>query len=326
LRKRRIGCSLAAAVLASADVLEVRDSAVELRAALSELDRGRRRARVETVGPRVDRVRTRLDAIAQRGGAQESGTGGIATAAGELAALLEDAPAEAERRRWLAFRQRVQPAYEALVHELSAEKVEVPSLRPTNYARNLLHVASAASGILVLELAPASWPVAIAGTIAALGWALEIGRRRSERVNRFCMTLFGRTAHPHEAHRINSATWYSSALLALALTGATIPCVVALAVLGLGDPAAAIVGRRLGKTPLVHGRTLEGTLAFFVAGAAAASTLVLSLHPELALGRTLFAAAAAAACGAVAELLCRRVDDNLAIPLAGFAGAFLALG
>lgn len=310
-------------MLASHAVLEIRDSAVELRAALSELDRSRSAAKVAVVAPRVDRVRSRLGAAARR-----SDPGQIAQAAGQLATLLEGAPSEAvERGAWVAFRQEVQPAYETLVHALSAEDVEVPSLRPTNYARNVLHLLSATTGIVVLELVPSmGWAVAIASCVAALGWSLEVGRRRSAAVNRFCMALFGRTAHPHEAHRINSATWFSSALVLLALTGATVPCVIALAVLGVGDPLAAIVGRRFGRVPLVHGRTLEGTLAFAVAGGVAAAALVAILHPELAVHRALFAAAAAAACGAVAELLCRKVDDNLAIPLAAFAGAFLALG
>lgn len=324
LRDGPIGRFLRAAMTASVALLEIRDSAVELRAALSELDRARSGARVATVGPRVDRVRTRLDAAARAELADRE----IAEAAGELAAMLEDAPSQAvERSTWVAFRQRVQPAYEALVHALSAEDVEVPSLRPTNYARNGLHVLSAVSGIVALELLPSTvWAVGVASGVALLGWSLEIGRRRSAAVNRFCMSLFGRTAHPHEAHRVNSATWYATALVLLALTGAVVPCAIALAVLGVGDPVAAIVGRRFGKTPLVHGRTLEGTLAFALAGTIAAVGLVAVLHPDVGLGRTILAAGAGAACGAVAELLCRKIDDNLAIPLAAFAGAFLALG
>lgn len=318
LRRGSFGRFLRAAVPPA--VLEIRDSAIELRAALSELDRGRRRARVATVGPRVESVQKRLSAAGRDSSSE------IAAAAGTLAEVLREAPADVERSTWVAFRQRVQPAYESLVHALSSEDVEVPSLRPTNYARNVLHLASALTGLLALELLPSmDWAVVVAASVATLGWSLEIGRRKSDAVNRFCMALFGRTAHPHEAFRINSATWYSTALVLLALTGAIVPAAIAIAVLGLGDPAAAIVGRRFGKTPLVHGRTLEGTLAFVVFGAIAALGVVALVHPDVALGRALLATVAGAACGGIAELLCRRVDDNLAIPLAAFAGAFLAL-
>ena len=83
-------------------------------------------------------------------------------------------------------------------------------------------------------------------------------------------------------------------------------------VLGLGDPAAAIVGRRFGRTPVGDGRTLEGTLAFVAVGfVAAASTLLILGHP----GPIGVLAVAGAVGGAVGEILSRRIDDNLMIPV-----------
>lgn len=242
---------------------------------------------------------------------------------GELASLdVEDS----DRSRLVALRTRVQPTYEAIVEELAQERVSVPSLRPTNYARNVLHVASAASGVVAVETVPSwTWATGIALTFAALGWTLEITRRRSDAINRFCMQLFGRTAHPHEAHRVNSATWYVSALVVLSLTHALVPVLVGLLVLGIGDPAAAVVGRRFGRVPLVHGRTLEGTLAFATAGALAAFGFLRVVHPDVAVPAALASAVVGAAFGAIAELVSRRVDDNLSIPLAAALGAALGV-
>jgi dolichol kinase len=86
-----------------------------------------------------------------------------------------------------------------------------------------------------------------------------------------------------------------------------------------------VIGRAWGRTKLINGRSLEGTLAFAVASALVGGLTLHLLHPELGLGVALLAAAAAGAAGSVAELVSRRVDDNLSIPLAATAGAWLAL-
>lgn len=305
-----------------------RDVAVELHALFAELDRGRlRREAAEALEARLSSVRSRVSSLVRT--SEPDPTAAPTPIASELRTLdaLLDQPAPGARRSdWIALRQRVQPSYESLARALSAEDIHVPSLRPTNYARNVLHVASATSALLALELAP-SWSVAIgiAATVAALGLSLEISRRVSPRVNDFCMWLFGRTAHPHEAYRVNSATWYAVAVLLLALAQSAVPAAIALVVLGVGDPIAAIVGRRWGRVRLVHGRSLEGTLAFAVSGGLAALGYVALLHPEVALGHAALAAACGAVVGAITELFSRRVDDNFSIPLAAFSAAYLAL-
>lgn len=302
-----------------------RDLALELHRAFTELDRSRSsRTVANAVTVKLIAVRSKL-AEWQASRVEESALDpkwqAVKT---ELDAFSTHAE-NADRTSLVELRTRVQPTYEQIVSMLAKERVEVPSLRPTNYARNVLHVASALSGVLALELLPSwTWATGVALTIAALGWTLEITRTRSPAINQFCMKLFGKTAHPHEAHRVNSATWYASALVLMSLTHALVPCLIALWVLGFGDPAAAIIGRRFGKRQLVHGRTLEGTLAFVVFGAASAFTFLMFTHPEsgpLALG---IMSVCGAITGALAELWSRRVDDNLSIPLAACVGAGLA--
>jgi dolichol kinase len=82
-------------------------------------------------------------------------------------------------------------------------------------------------------------------------------------------------------------------------------------ILILSDTAAALVGKSIGRVP-VFGKTLEGSIAFFVC-----SLLIVWSYPNLdrvsgslaALGATLV------------EILPLRLDDNLTIPLA--AGAIM---
>ena len=240
----------------------------------------------------------------------------------ELRAALPD-PAlvgAALEAAWSAFRARLQPADEALAQALRAEDIHLPSLRPTNYTRNIVHVAGAVVALVALEaLLPAAALPWLAATVAGTAWTMEISRRRWPAANAVMMRMFGAVAHPHEAHRVNSSTWYMTALFILSLTGMPVLCALAVAVLGLADPAAALVGRRFGRIRLVNGRSLEGSLTFVVVGAAAAFATLRLWHPEIS--APLAVAFAAALPAALAELWSRRVDDNLSVPLAAAAGA-----
>ncbi len=223
------------------------------------------------------------------------------------------------------LRRAATPAYEALAALLARRGRRVRRLRPTNYARNVFHVLGGTAGMLMVEaVLPPSWLLPVAGAMAAWAWSMEIGRRVWPGVNALLMKVFGPVAHAHEADRVNSATWFSTALVLLALTGSVPAAGVALAVLGWADPAAALVGRRFGRLPLVNGRTVEGTLTFAAVGTVVAFLVLSLFHGELGLWARLAMAGGAAAPAAVAELFARRIDDNLAIPVTAAAGLLCA--
>ena len=96
--------------------------------------------------------------------------------------------------------------------------------------------------------------------------------------------------------------------------------------LGVGDPVAGLIGRRWGRTKLVGGRSLEGSLAFVAAGGIAAAIALIAYYPTLSLGVIAALAFTAALAGALAELLVRKVDDNFSIPVAAGAGCSLVAG
>ena len=139
--------------------------------------------------------------------------------------------------------------------------------------------------------------------------------------NRETVYLKDIIAHEQERFRVNSATWYMTALLLLTLTFSPLLCVVAVAVLGFGDPLAGIAGRRWGRVRLVNGRTLEGTAVFVAVGTLAAMGAMQLVEHSLTPGVAWATALAAALAGGMAELLSRRVDDNLSIPLTAAAAA-----
>jgi dolichol kinase len=199
--------------------------------------------------------------------------------------------------------------------------VHDPASRPANRARSLLHVASALVALLVILRVDTAWLPYIAGAMFAWAWSMEIGRRYSAAVNRFLMGVFGPVAHAHEARGINSATWYSTALFGLALAATPVECALAVIVLGFGDPAAGLIGRRFGRIRLAAGRSLEGTSAFVVVGTLAALGMLRAAFPTIAPLEAWALAFGSALAGAIGELLTRRLDDNLVIPIAAAVGA-----
>ncbi len=230
------------------------------------------------------------------------------------------------RTRWLTFKKSLQPAYDAMATSLRDNKVHVPTLRPTNWARSGFHVAGAAFSIVLIEVIPTPLLLTCVASVYAVAfWAMEFGRRRSAAINRKLMGLLRPISHAHEANRINSSTWYATALVLLTLTASPILCVAAVGILGIGDPLAGLIGRRFGRIKLLHGRSLEGTLAFFVGGTLVSFVLLRVFHAELELGPALAISAAAAACGALAELVSLRIDDNLSVPLAAALGGAVVM-
>jgi dolichol kinase len=242
-----------------------------------------------------------------------------------LVATMERAlPAESSRSRWEAFVGTVHPEYEALLAALPPGQTAA-SHRPTNYARSLFHVTWAAVGVTSVALFPSrAVQLGVASTFATYAWSMEIVRRVSPAFNTRLMRLYGRVAHPHEWYRVNSATWFATALVLLAAFATRQGMIAALAVLGVADPLAALVGRRWGRHPLRAGRSLEGTLAFFVSGALAAAAALMLVGAGSA-ARVAGLAAAGALAGAFAELwTTTALDDNFTIPAA--VGAIVTLG
>ncbi len=317
--------------MAQAATLDSQELALRLYTLLRELDPARWKVEVvEGLRERLEDIRAGLIAVQAR--IEEDGPlAALRAALAELVRLLEEALpapdlASAElRAAWMGFRAQLVPVYEELAGALRVADVHVPSLRPTNYRRNFVHVCGGLFALFVLQVVQEpGWILGMAGAFFVYAWCTEAARRLFPAINEKVMAFYGPVAHPHEWHRVNSATWYCTALLGLALTGSLALCSVAVVVLGFSDPAAALVGRRFGTVPLIHGRSLEGTATFLVVALVTGLTTLRLFHPEVPVGGAFTLAFGAAVAAALAELLSRRVDDNLTIPLAAGAGLALA--
>ncbi len=298
-------------------VLEGRDLTQELHALIQSLDPAR--AAIDAgVRRRFEEFHQRLTELLARVELSEAGERMAALHARlvEVRRILDEHLAQHSSNGWAELRTRLAPAYEAVAASLKVERIHVPSLRPTNWRRSIFHVGS---GVVVMFLLQHTLPlhqlmwVALGFSCAA--WFLEITRRFSERWNRIVMIPFSGMAHPHEVYRVNSATWYVTALFVCTWFATPLTGALAVIVLGVSDPVAAFVGRRYGRRVLIAGRTVAGTTAFAVSAVLASLVVLAVYEPQLYPWMALLLAGSAGVIGALAELVSERVDDNFSIPV-----------
>ena len=114
----------------------------------------------------------------------------------------------------------------------------------------------------------------------------------------------------------NGATWVTVSFTILILLFPTDVAIVSFALFMIGDAAAALIGRKIGRTPwLREGATVEGSLAFLLVGGSAGWFLVSGLLPWPELGVHAGAVLGATVVAAVLEAAPLPVNDNLATPL-----------
>lgn len=316
---------------ADAFVAESRAWAAELYQLLRSVDPSRwrdaRAAELRAWGLRLsERAETLLKSA-------EGGAGPLRERVAELAHILDTAAPGTEvsaaqvRAAWARFRVSAVPAYESLAAALRAEHAPVPSLRPSNLARSAFHALTGLAALLLMELVFSERGRVLAtGAFFVFAWTLETTRRFSKPWNDLLYRIFGFLAHPHERFRVNSSTWYGTALFLLAWVCSLETAAVAVTVLGFADPAAALVGRRWGRHPLRGGRSLEGSLTFVAVGALATAAALGVFHPELGIAAIAVMSLSGGVAGALAELYLTRFDDNFSIPIAAAAASGLGAG
>lgn len=144
---------------------------------------------------------------------------------------------------------------------------------------------------------------------------MDFGRHFFKPIDNFINTLFGFMLRPHEKdHKAKNLSGASYVFIGIVITVILFPKpfgIVAIAVLILGDLAAALIGRRFGKNKFLS-KSLEGTLSFFIVGCLVVVAVpnFSSLMWEYVFGFI------AIAFGAIAENISYGwLDDNFSIPL-----------
>ncbi len=186
--------------------------------------------------------------------------------------------------------------------------------------RKLLHLMA-----LVVPLAMAlvgkAWALYLLAPLAALALTLDVLRVRSAWWARHIGLVFGfmmrRSEQPPVGGpvAINGATWVLVSALVLTFLFPVRVAAVGFSMFMVADAAAALVGRRWGRTLWGRGpRTVEGSAAFVAVGLAMAALLP---------GVVFWVGAVAAVVAAAAEAPPGPLDDNIRVPLAAAATIFL---
>lgn len=145
--------------------------------------------------------------------------------------------------------------------------------------------------------------------------SIDISRWGDTRLSRFLRRRLHMVLRPHERKRFTGGTYILAAGALCSLLFAKPIAVAVLICIIVGDTAAVFVGRSIGRIHIGK-KTLEGSLAFFVA-----SLLCILWIPGLSLEIKLLGAAVAA----VVEALPIPMDDNITVPLLAGAAMTLAL-
>jgi len=161
-----------------------------------------------------------------------------------------------------------------------------------------------------------------ATALLVLMWGIEAFRFSYAPFNRWLLQITRSMARPHETNHLTSATWYMCAAFLLACLWNLPVATLAIVICGLGDPAAAMIGRRFGRRKIYYGRTIAGCLGFLIVSVAA-GTVWLSVVYDFDATRALSWSLGGGVFGMLAELFSRKIDDNFSIPLAAAAGALL---
>ena len=150
----------------------------------------------------------------------------------------------------------------------------------------------------------------------AFAVSMEVLRRISSDWNRrFCETIFGPVARPHEFHSITAATWYTLALVIGVFTMPLQAIEAGALVLGAGDPIASIVGKRWGRRRIFGEKTLAGALGFFMSASLILALFLFWVMPSLGVVSLLLMTCVVALSGTLTELFSGPLEDNFTIPL-----------
>ncbi len=202
-----------------------------------------------------------------------------------------------------------------LVYGGEKRVVEGGALPPIG--RRLFHVVAGSciplAGIFLSETVMI-WALAI---LAAQGLVLDLVRFRVGWLNALFMRSMAPLLKEDEAGHITGATYMLiAALIVFVLYGKEVGIPV-MFFLSLGDPAAAMMGRRM-PGPRILGKSPGGTAALIGVGAIAVAVLLaadgIDHHWALWVG---------VAVAGVVELVSIPPDDNLAIPLLAGTAMFL---
>jgi len=174
-------------------------------------------------------------------------------------------------------------------------------------ARKAIHYTASLIPVLYYFVFNRTITLIVLGACSAIFVIAELLRMSYPRLYRLYLKIFGFMIRHHE--RREKFTGATFVFLGSFLTVFLFPkevAVIALLFLTIGDPTACLIGLAIGKHKLIGEKTVEGSLAFIMAGLIATSWISTVPFATKIAGVIL---------AGLIELIPWRIDDNLMIPL-----------
>lgn len=199
---------------------------------------------------------------------------------------------------------------------MTGSRSTAPARLRRELARKAFHLGSVAIPLGVWWT-PRPLAAAILAAAALLALAVELARLRVRPVRYHFLRRTRTMLRPHERRRFSGATYMALAYAAATLVFPKPVAVTAMLYNGLGDAAAALVGRRWGRHRTRWGKSWEG-----FAAALGVNVAVGLVVPGVSPAAALLGGAAAAAL----EFAPLPLDDNLRVVLGGGLMAWAGTG
>ncbi len=181
-------------------------------------------------------------------------------------------------------------------------------------ARRVFHALGVGVIILLYRVLDRQDMVILFSTFTMVCLAIDILRLKSRALNEKLITFFGNFIRRNEMLGLTGMSFLSLGVTIVALVFPKDVATLALLMLAVGDPVSSIFGILYGKDVLIRKKTLQGTLAGFIACFVVSLTYfsMAGLMQE----RSILASLFAGLIGAVSELTpVFGLDDNLTFPI-----------
>jgi dolichol kinase len=151
---------------------------------------------------------------------------------------------------------------------------------------------------------------------------IDVFRQRSANLNKIFLSVFGPFLREGERHSLAASTAMMAGVTLIIIFFPKPVVLLALLFLAVGDPIASYFGIRFGKDKLIGNKSLQGSVAAFVACFILA--FLFFSYTDLMSERRFIACLLAGLIGAVSELVpIGKLDDNFVFPV---LAAFLLNG
>ena len=153
----------------------------------------------------------------------------------------------------------------------------------------------------------------ILGSLTCIAFCVEFAKRYYPTFSGYFFHYLKPLLRSHEKEgAITGATYYITGVLLCIMIFEKRVAMACILFIILGDTAAALVGKRWGRTKLIGSKSLEGSAACFIV---CMLITLFWIHPIVGITGAFFAT--------LTELLPLRIDDNLTVPL--ISGAVMQL-